>query len=152
MVVHTLLETNGWSEQTQLQQWHINSSWKTRIPDLLFLITSGHSTGVIYTRLVTDWVNDVKWSIPAALTSWYCEGPEGDGVHWDISSKFISDLVEHEVFCLGFYYLICSLTYCIKNKHSSSVSRHRNSPIFPPPLYNAFQPQTLFFHYLWRPV
>lgn len=116
---------NGRSEHTQLSHGLLASPERPKW-DLLCLVTSGHSVWVVHTHPVTDWANDVKWSIPAALTSWYCEGPKGDRAHWDIFSKFISDLVEHEFFCLECYYLIWSLACCIINNHSSSVSRHRN--------------------------
>lgn len=148
-IVHTLLEMHD--QSTQLSNGILTSPERPRWA-LLFPITSGHSMCVVHTHPVTDWANDVKWSIPAALTSWYSEGARNRqsslrhlfkvyfrfGGAWVLLFRMLlSNLVSNML------HYKQALVFCFQTQ---------KCPLFPPPLYNAFQPQTLFFHYPWRPV
>lgn len=148
-IVHTLLEMHD--QSTQLSNGILTSPERPRWA-LLFPITSGHSMCVVHTHPMTDWANDVKWSIPAALTSWYSEGARNRqsslrhlfkvyfrfGGAWVLLFRMLlSNLVSNML------HYKQALVFCFQTQ---------KRPLFPPPLYNAFQPQTLFFHYPWRPV
>lgn len=142
---------NAWPEHTQLSNGMLTSPERPKW-DPLFLITSGHSMWVVHTRPVTDWVNDVKWSIPAALTSWYCEGPRRR--RSSLKRLFKVYFRFGGAWVLLFRMLLSNLFSNMLHYKQTLVFcfQTQKCPLFPSPLYNAFQPQTLFFYYPWCPV
>lgn len=141
---------NGRSEHTQLSNGLLASPERPKW-DLLFLVTSGQCVGRSYSP--SDWLS--KWCemihscSSDLLVLWGAQRRQSSLRHlFKVYFRFGGAWV------LLFRMLLSNLVSSMLHYKQPLVFcfQTQKCPLFPPPLYNVFQPQTLLFHYPWHPV